>query len=169
VVAGADDSYQIPDHGRFDTLTDYRSAIDRAIRCARRHIRVFERNLQDCGFNDPQRHEALNAFLLNNRDNRLQIVLHDVDYVQRYCPRTLSLLSRFSHAVSIHRTTQEARGVYDGIIVADDAHYIHRFHFDQPRGDWVCNDIGRTQPLLRRFEEIWGASFVAVPATTLGL
>jgi hypothetical protein len=71
--------------------------------------------------------------------------------------------------VSIHQTNQDAQGVYDGFIVADDAHYVHRFHFDHPRGEWVLNDIAHTQGLLRRFEEIWSASAAAVSATTLGL
>lgn len=164
-----DDSRQLPASGRFDSLTEYRLAIDRAVLAARRTIRVFDRNLEHAGFNDAARFDALRGFLLGGRDRKLDLVLHDVDYVQRYCPRMLSLLRQFSAAVNIHQTTSEARGVYDGILVADDAHYVHRFHFDHPRGEWVLNDLARTQPLLRRFELIWQASTPAVSATTLGL
>ena len=161
--------HQTPAVGRFDTLADYRGAIDLALLGARRRIWMFDRNLEDAGFNTAARHEALRAFLLGGQDRRLDIVLHDVDYVQRYCPRLLNLQRQFSHVVNIHQTNQEARGIYDGILVADDAHYVHRFHFDHPRGEWVMNDLARTQPLLRRLEEIWQASRVAVSATTLGL
>jgi len=164
-----DDSAQVPAAGRFETPSQYRFAIDRLVERAGRHIRVFDRNLEGAGFNDAARFEALRRFLLHSRDNRLHFVLHDPGPVQRDCPRLLLLLRQFSHAVSIHQTSQEARGIYEGIIVADDAHYVHRFHFDHPRGDWVLNDIGRTQGLLRRFDEIWQASAVAVSATTLGL
>ena len=164
-----DDSRQVPAAGHFDSLTDYRAAIDRLVLAARRQIRIFDRNLSDAGFNDAARYDALRTFLLGGRDRRLEVVLHEVDFVQRYCPRLLSLQRQFSHAVSIHQTLPEARGVYDGMLIADDAHYVHRFHFDHPRGEWVLNDLARTQPLLRRLEEIWQASILAVSATTLGL
>jgi hypothetical protein len=164
-----DDSRALPSSGRFDTLAEYRLAIDRALLAARRTIRMFDRNLEDAGFNDLARHAGLRAFLLSGRDRRLDLVLHDVDYVQRYCPRLMTLLRQFSHAVNIHQTTAEARGVYDGILVVDEAHYVHRFHFDHPRGDWVLNDLAQTQPLLRRLESVWEASAAAVSATTLGL
>ncbi len=164
-----DDSRQVPAAGRFDSLMEYRQAIDRAVLAARRTIRVFDRNLEDAGFNDAARFETLRAFLLSGRDRRLDFVLHDVDYIQRYCPRLLSLQRQFTHAVNIHQTTAEARGVYDGILVVDDAHYVHRFHFDHPRGEWVLNDLAKSQILLRRYESIWQESVPAVSATTLGL
>lgn len=163
------DDSQLPAAGHFDTPAEYRLAIDQAVRAARRSIRVFDRNLEDAGFNGAARFETLRAFLLSGRDRRLDFVLHDVDYVQRYCPRVLSLQRQFSHAVNIHQTTSEARSVHDGILVVDDAHYVHRFHFDHPRGEWVLNDLAKTQPLLRRFESLWQASAPAVSATTLGL
>lgn len=163
------DAREIPSSGHFDTLADYRRAIDRAVLAAKRTIRVFDRSLEDAGFNEASRFEALRSFLLSGRDRRLEVVLHDTEYIQRYCPRMLSLLRQFSHAVHIHQTNSEARGVYDGILVMDDAHFVHRFHFDHARGEWVLNDLARTQPLLRRFEDIWAASTAAVSATTLGL
>lgn len=164
-----DDALELPASGRFGAASEYRAAIDRLVTRARRTIRVFDRELDGAGFNDASRFEVLRNFLLNSRDNRLQIVLHDVGPLQRDCPRLLLLLRQFSHAVSIHQTNPEARGVYDGIILADDAHYVHRFHFDHPRGEWVLNDIPRTQAMARRFEEIWAASAAALSATTLGL
>lgn len=160
---------EVPAVGRFATPSEYRLAVDRIVRRGRRTLRVFDRDLQGAGFNAADRFEVLRDFLLLNRENRLQFVLHDVAPVLRDHPRLLNLLRQFSAAVSIHQTTAEAQGVYDGIIVADDAHYVHRFHFDHPRGEWAVNDIGRTQGLLRRFEEIWAASMPAVAATTLGL
>ena len=55
------------------------------------------------------------------------------------------------------------------MLIADDAHYVHRFHYEQPRAELVLNDHKLTQPLLYRFEEIWHASTLAVTATTIGL
>lgn len=159
----------VPSVGRFAAPSEYRLAVDRVVRRGQRTLRVFDRNLEGAGFNAADRFDALRDFLLRGRENRLQFVLHDVAPLLRDHPRLLILLRQFSASVSIHQTGPEARRVYDGIIVADDAHYVHRFHFDHPRGEWVLNDIVRTQTLLRRFEEIWAASVPAVAATTLGL
>jgi hypothetical protein len=164
-----DDSRNVPAAGRFDTLAEYRLAIDCVISAARSRIRVFDRSLEEAGFNAESRFQNLRKFLLGGRERRLEFVLHDVAYVRRDCARLLSLQRQFSYAVVIHQTTAEARGIYDGILVADDAHYVHRFHFDHPRGDWVLNSLASTQPLIRRLEEIWQASAPAVSPTTLGL
>lgn len=159
----------LPARGRFSASSEYRAAIDHLINQARQRIGIFDRDLQGAGFESAARADALRRFLLASRDNRLLIVLHDVGPLARGQPRLLALLRQFSHAIAIHETTREARSVYDTIIVADDAHYVHRFHFDQPRGEWLENDIAGCQGLARRFEEIWLASTPAVFATVLGL
>jgi hypothetical protein len=164
-----DDSRAVPAAGKFETLADYRSAVHEAISHARRIVRIFDRDLEDGGYNSLERFDLLRAFLLRSRATQVQIALHDVDYVQRHCPRLLILLQQFSHSVSIHQTTPEAREVSDGLVISDDAHFVHRFHFEHARGEWVLNGLARTQPWLRRFEEIWHVSVPAVSATTLGL
>jgi hypothetical protein len=51
----------------------------------------------------------------------------------------------------------------------DDCHYLHRFHFDGPRGVLALDDSAGALPLIERFAQIWEASAPAVSATTLGL
>lgn len=155
--------------GTFGLPSGYRAAIDRLVLAARRQICIFDRDLAGAGFNDPDRSEALRRFLLMGRDNRLRIVLHDTAALPRREPRLMNLLRQFSHAISIHETEREARSLYDGIMVADAVHYVHRFHFDHPRGTWGLDQPERAQALSRRFEEIWQASRPALAATTLGL
>lgn len=130
---------------------------------------MFDFNLADMGYNSPARYELLNRFLLASRANRLEIVLHDTDYVMHHCPRLLQLQKQFSHAVAFFQTTGEARKVYDPFTIADGMHYLHRFHYDHPRGMLVLHDIPEAQNLMKRFEELKAASTPAIPATTLGL
>jgi hypothetical protein len=95
--------------------------------------------------------------------------LQETANIARDCPRLIMLLRQFSHAVSIHQTLPDARRVYDPFAVADDARFVHRFHYDDVRGVATVGDIAATGLLLKRYEEIWQASAPAVAATTIGL
>lgn len=148
---------------------EYQQALDTVIEHARHTLRIFDYDLHEGGYNAVQRYERLKRFLLGSTNNRLFVVLHSVDYVNRECPRMQNLLREHSYAVFIHQTNTEARMAYDPLLIADDLHYVHRFHYEQPRAELVLNDHKQTQPLLHRFEEIWHASTLAVTATTIGL
>ena len=158
-----------PLRGQFSLPSEYRAAIDRLVAAARRRICIFDRDLVGAGFDEPARYDALRRFLLASRENRLHIVLHDTRAVECAQPRLLLLLSHFSHAVSIHRTEAEARGICDSIMVADELHFVHRFHFDHTRGSWGLDEPAQAQALARRFAEIWNCSHPAITATVLGL
>jgi len=148
---------------------EYQQALYTVIEHARHTLRIFDYDLHDGGYNAAQRYDGLKRFLLARPQNRLLIVLHSVDYLKRDCPRMLNLLREHSEAVFIHQTQAEARSAADPLLIADDAHYVHRFHYAQPRAERVLNDLALTQPFLHRFEEIWQASTLAVAATTIGL
>lgn len=156
-------------HRQLHTAAEYEAAIDTLVGLAKRRLRIFDYNLEEGGYNTLRRHELLRAFLLANRGNRLEIVLHDTDYLTRFCPRMLNLLRQFSHAVTIQETTPQAKGIYDPFAVADQACYVHRFHYDAPRALFATNDVEGSHALIKRFEEIKAASATAIAATTLGL
>lgn len=157
-----------PTHTRLEGNADYEAALDSVIARATRRLRLFERSLGR-SFNSPRRTDSLRAFLLASRRNRLTIVLHDVDNVTCDCPRLICLLRQFSHAISIHQTLSEARAVYDPIAIADELHYLHRFHYDGTRGLLAIDDPHGARRFVERFEEILEASVPTVFATTLGL
>ena len=153
----------------FASLTDYQQALDTVIAQAQQRFQVFDDDLHEGGWNSPQRFELLKRFILVKPDNQLHIVLHSVEHVQRYCPRLLNLQRQYSYAVIIHATNAEARSIADPMLIADGRHYVHRFHYTQPRGEQVLHDPDQTQRLSLHFDELWQASSVAVTATTLGL
>ena len=153
---------------RFQGMREYEALIDQLIPQTQSRIRIFDRSLSRV-YNSPERHELLRQFLLANRLNRLLIVLHEVDTLDRQHPRMFRLLEQFSEAVSIRRTLQAAKHLYDPFVIFDASHYLHRFHYDHLRAAQGLNDIVGTQQLLDRFSEIWETSAPAVSPTVTGL
>lgn len=157
------------EHRKVEGLRDYEQAIHTVISLARHTLRIFDFSLRDTGYNSIERMELLQHFFLASRANRLTIVLHDTDYLTRECPRMMNLIRQFSHAINIYRTSDEARSVSDPFIIADEDHYLHRFHHDYPRALLALHDKEGARQLARRYNEILEASEPAVPPTTLGL
>jgi len=156
------------EYRRFEGMRKYEELIDGLIPQAQSAIRVFDRSLSR-SWNSPQRHEALRQFLLTNRLNRLFIVVHDAEPIERECPRLVDLVRQFSAAVRIHETLSAAKHVYDPFVVFDSSHYLHRFHYRYLRAAHGANDLIGAQQLLDRYAEIWEASARAVSAGTSGL
>ncbi|MDP2827293.1 MAG: hypothetical protein Q8O37_01670 [Sulfuricellaceae bacterium] len=158
-----------PDHRKIEALSDYGQAVDEIIGLATHSLKIFDINLRGAGYNSPVRIELLQNFLHLNRANRLIIILHDTNYLQRECPRLIGLLRLFSHSSSVYQTTDEAKSVSDPFIIADETHYLHRFHYEYPRALLALNDPEGALDTSRRFNEILNASEPSAPATTLGL
>jgi hypothetical protein len=151
------------------SVTEQAAAIDELIPMARRHIRVFDQDLSQTGWNSALRAERLSAFLREVRGRRLDIIVHDTRYLEGACPRMVSLLRTFSYAMSILKTGDEAKIATDPLLIVDTTHYLHRFHFDQPRATLGIMQPEQTQPLANRFDEIWATGEPGIPGTVLGL
>jgi hypothetical protein len=157
-----------PRHTRLEGSTDFETALDTVIARATHRLRVFDRALGP-RFDSARRHELLRGFLLANRANRLQIVLHEVDNVVRDCPRLVSLMRSRSGAISIHQTLPDAHGVYDPFAVADERDFVHRFHYEDTRSALALDDPHGARQFVERFEEILAASRPSIAAAPLGL
>jgi hypothetical protein len=157
-----------PQYEKLLGSAQYEAAYERLLARPQRMLRIFDRQLGK-SFNAAARYELLRAFLLASRANRLQIVLHDTSTLARDCPRIVNLLRQFSHAISIHETEPQAKGVYDPFAVADERDYLHRFHYDAPRSLLALDDVQGARGFVDRFNEIREASVPAASATTLGL
>lgn len=151
------------------TLAEQAAAIDQLIGLAKRRIRVFDQDLSHIGWNLAARADRLAQYLREARGRRLDIIVHDTHYIESACPRLLGLLRTYSFAVTIYRTGTEAKLATDPLIIIDDQHYLHRFHFDQSRAAMGINQPDHTRPLAQRFEEIWATGEPGLNATVLGL
>ena len=151
-----------------DGISEYEAALDTLFAQSGRTLRIFDRALSS-GYNASHRHDLLRKFLLSTRAARILIVVHDASNVVRDCPRMVNLVRELSHAISFNETQSEAKGVYDPFAVVDERHYVHRFHYDGPRGAAALDEPQGSRGFVQRFEEIWEASVPAVSTTTLGL
>lgn len=154
---------------RFDTNEDFQAAVDRLLEQPGRELRVFDPDGAALRLNDPGRVGHLERFLQASRTRRVYLVLHDVDHVQRHCPRMMALLARYSHAIQINRTHEEIRELQDAFMVIDSLHYLRRPVAAFFRGAIGLADENEALAMRGRFNEIWAASFPAVSSTTVGL
>ena len=158
-----------PIYERFDTNDGFQNAVDRLMEQPGRELRVFDPDGAALRLNDPQRIARLDRFLLSSRTRRLYLVVHDTGHLTRQCPRLLTLLRRFSHAMQINRTHEEIREVQDAFLLLDGMHYVRRPVASLFRGAMGLGDENEGQALRGRFGEIWSASYPAVSSTTVGL
>lgn len=152
-----------------DSRADFAVGAREVMLLARRDLRIFDTDLSELGFNTPEVEEQMGKFLRGARTNRLLIAVRDTEYIVQSCPRLIRLLRQYSHAIFIHQINDKIRNLEDIMLIADDAHYLRRPNFEQPKGVVVLNDAGETRGWLNRFEEIWEQSTPAVSATTVGL
>jgi hypothetical protein len=158
-----------PIYERFDTNQGFQAAVERLLEQPGRELRVFDPDGAALRLNDAARIEALARFLLASRTRRLYLVVHNTDHLTRQCPRLLTLLRRFSHAIQINQTQEEIRDVQDAFLLLDAVHYVRRPVASLFRGAMGLGDENEGQALRGRFGEIWAASSPAVSSTTVGL
>ena len=130
---------------------------------------MFDPDLAALKLNLPERIARVERFLQASRTRRLYLVVHDTGHVTRYCPRMMSLLARYSHAIQINQTHQEIRELQDSFLVLDAMHYLRRPVARLFRGALGLNDENEALAMRGRFGEIWSASFPAAAPATLGL
>lgn len=154
---------------QFDTDAAFQAALDRLLEQPGRELRAFDPDLAALRLNDPERIERVERFLQASRTRRLYLVVHDTGHVTRYCPRMMSLLTRYSHAIQINQTNPEIREIQDSFLVLDSLHYLRRPVARFFRGALGLNDENEALAMRSRFGEIWTASSPSVAPTTLGL
>ena len=154
---------------RFDTNEGFQAAFDRLLAQPGRELRIFDPDGTALRLNDPVRVERIERFLEASRTRRIYIVLHDTQHLQRHCPRMMSLLARYSHAIQVNRTHDEIRELQDSFMVLDSAHYLRRPVAAFFRGAIGLADENDALAMRGRFSEIWSSSYPAVSSTTVGL
>jgi hypothetical protein len=161
--------FEHPSYERFDSRADFNTAVERLLEQPGRELRVFDPDLSALRLNDPERVARIERFLMASRTRRLYMVVHNTEHVTRHCPRMMSLLARFSHAIQIHRTHEEIRELRDAFLVLDAIHYVRRPVAAFYRGAIGLGDDNEGLAMRSRFMEIWAASYPAVSSTVAGL
>ena len=156
-------------HTKLDGIVDYVAALDTLCKLAQHDLYLFEKNFDDFGFNTEARYLTLRNFLLANPSHRLFVLAHDTNYLSTRCPRMMMLLHQFGTGMFIYQTPKHLQYISEPFSVADNAHYVRRFHFDDSRGILGQNDPENARVLKSRFMEMWTVSHPAVSSTKLGL
>lgn len=144
-------------------------ALDALIGLAERRIRVFDHDLSETGWDSATREDILTAFLLRSRLNRLDLLLRDTRYLESRCPRLRALQRRFSHLVNVHLCREPAMNATDPIVVVDDRHYLHRFHYERPDAAAGLHQPAEARALALKWDALWTDSEPTLPPTTLGI
>lgn len=147
----------------------FEDAINLIIGYAERELLIFDSNLTTGGYSSLRRAALLQQFLAKHSGSRLTLLLHDTDHLAQRCPRLMHLLKLFSHSITVHKTCEEALVAQDSFVLADGAHYLHRFHVDHARFRYELDNPSAVQPLQERFGQIMETSTLGLSATTLGL
>ncbi len=156
-------------HTQLNGTPDYIEALNTICGMATRTLCIFEQDFDGLGFNSERRYDLLQHFLIANPYNRLYLLAHDTNYLARDCPRIGMLLRNFSHNMQVFRTPQHMMNISEPFAVADEKHYVRRFHFDDTRGILAENDPQGARALHSQFMEMWAASRPGLSGTTTGL
>jgi len=154
---------------RFDTNAGFQAALERLIEQPGRELRVFDPDGSSLRLNDSARVARFEGFLQVSRIRRIYMVVHNTEHLTRQCPRMMSLLARYAHAIQIYRTGEEIRELQDAFLVLDALHYVRRPVATFFRGAIGLGDENEALAMRSRFMEIWGSSYPAVSSTTVGL
>ena len=156
-------------HTKLDGIEDYSAALDTFCKLAQRNLYLFEKDFDGLGYNSEARFTTLRNFLLVNPTHRLFVLAHDTHYLATLCPRMMLLLRQFGTSMFIHQTPKNLQHITEPFSVADEANYVRRFHFNDPRGMLAQHDPEKARALKSRFMEMWAASHQALSSTKLGL
>ena len=162
----SDDELQ---HIHLNGVADYTAALDTLCGLTEHSLYLFENDFDGLGFNAEARYETLRRFLLASPAHRLFVLAHDTRYLSTRCPRMMLLLSQFGVGMAIHQTPKSLQHITAPFSVADESHYVRRFHFDDPRGILARNDPENARALKSRFLEMWAGSHSVLTTTRLGL
>ena len=154
----------IAQYRRFDSFSEYEALFDSLIPNTERVVRVFDRALPPA-WNNPSRTALLRPFLRASPANRLYVIVHATDNIERTLPRLIELYRDFGHAFKIRQTPKMARHLYDSFSLFDASHYLHRFHYAHMRSALGTHDVEGARQLLDRYLELWDAS---VPVNIAG-
>jgi len=148
---------------------NYELALDTIISKANQKLLIFDQDLKQGDFKSEARFQLVHDFLIRNASSQLTIVLQYADFFKTDCPRLFSLLETYGHKMEVFETNKSAKVAKDCFVLADDAHYIRRFHIDQARFKYNLDDIEMTASLQKRFDEIMQEVADKISVIKLGL
>jgi hypothetical protein len=151
------------------TRSAYLDALEALLPMARSTIRIFDTDLAGLGFERLDRIERLRTFLSADRNNAIQIVVHDTSHILRNGARLIDLQQGFSAKLAIYQSEGEACRAQDCFVLVDARHFVRRPVAGQTRGVFALHEAREGRLLAERFAEIAACSQPANLGTATGL
>lgn len=147
--------------------SDYALALDLVIQAAYKSLCIFDQDLSEGAYTSAARAEMLGNFLANQ--GQLTLILHEPTFLLTRCPRLISLMQTYQHAMQVCVTADHVKHIKEVFIVADETSYVKRFHIDQARFKYSLDDLEAVSALKRRFDELQLSVARNVSISILGL
>lgn len=164
-----DDGDAQPARQLITTYGEYLDALDTLLPLAHRAICIFDPDLSTPQLQQVARIERLHAFLAADRNNTLDIVLHDTSLVARDHPRLIRLQQIFPERITFRRTDGQARRAQDCFVLIDARHFVRRPVAVQARGVFALHEAREGRQLMERFDALVADSEVAIMGAATGL
>ena len=148
---------------------NYEAALNLVIASAECELLIFDQDLVKGGYTSLKRFELIRDFLTKGSQVKLIILLNNSEYFTTQCPRLYELLAVYGHVMTVYQTNDQAKVAKDTFIIADQKHYLRRFHIDQARFKYAFDDVGATGILTMRFDELRQETSHTISVTALGL
>jgi len=152
-----------------DSWREFDADVGTILARVRVQLCIWDEDLAELHLEEPERFEALSAFLKGHPSASLRIALRRTDHFASDHPRLFSLLKyhgQHFHILRVHANLQRLR---DTLLIADGAHAVVRHEQTQPRTTLILDDPADTEPWRKRFEDIWEEGGSLFTPTTLGL
>ncbi len=151
------------------TWGDYLAAADALLaRCAH-SICVFDGDLTNLHWENPQRLALLTTLLSTQNEAPLRVVLRDSRHFLVEAPRIYQTLQTWSHRAQVRQTSRALSELRDAILIVDRQNALIRFEKTLPRSVLIENSPEEVLPYQQRFDEIWQESGKNLLQTSLGL
>src|SRR4030095_16813277 len=85
-----------------DTVAAQVAAINELIALARQRLHIFDIDFFAAGWHTATRAEKLAAFLRRAPKARVELIAHDLRWLEASCPRILALLKSHSHVITVY-------------------------------------------------------------------
>lgn len=148
---------------------NYEAALNLVIAKAQHELVIFDQDFTRGNYASLQRADLIKQFLNANNFCKLTIILQQTDFFTNNCPRLFELLKLYGHKIVVFETNDNAKIAKDCFIIADNTHYVRRFHIDQARFKYAFDDETEAANLQMLFGELMQETAEAVSATKLGL
>lgn len=145
----------------------YEQALDLVIQGAKKTLSIFDQDLSQGAYASVARTEILRTFLASQ--GQLTLILHDVAFFLKHCPRLVALMQTYHHAMHVYVTDDYVKSIKDVFVIADGEAYLRRFHIDHARFKFSINDTETVGGLKIRYEELLASATHSVSVSALGL